>query len=253
MRPLRAEPRIVRHLTARVQRTALFLTLSGLLSCTSRTTSEHYAAALVAGDWAGAHRECAAIEGEPARSDCLVAITERHDRPLADCSEIADPGWAQECAFQFAERAAQAGHLDEAFAACDNTPAFGRECSYHLIRQVADRQLDKPIAEVSDAAAPYASLARAPDAERLFWRAWFRGRLRRDVVIDPTGCPTQACEDAALDEMKTHLPGFRRSRPDFCTADVTTIGETVWAHTALTTQWVSAWRSGPCTTTPGTP
>lgn len=213
------------------------------------TSSQHYAAALAATAWADAHEHCVAIPAEPARSDCLATISERHDRPVADCAEIGVDHWAQECRFQFAERAAAAGKLDEAFAACDGTPEFGRECSYHLIRQVSRRVLDKSPAEVGDPFAgtgDYGKLQRAPDALRLFWKGYFRERLANNVLIDPTGCRDKACIAGARDEMNFHLPAVKRATPDFCTADPATLGSTVWAHNELTNGWVAEWRVQPC-------
>lgn len=212
----------------------------------SLTASQHYAAALAAPDFDAGLPHCDALPDAAARAECAVALTERWSRPIDDCARIADDRWAQECRFLYAERAARAGDLDAAFAACDGTPTFGRECSYHLIRQAAQAVADRAPADVVGLAAPYTRLARAPDAERLFWKAWVRERLAHGTRIDPSGCPVSACEEASFDELRVHLPGVRRSRPDFCTADVHTLGGSVWVPGPLTDAWVTSWRVGPC-------
>lgn len=229
--------------TARGARVLLFL----IVGCEApKAASELYVNALQAPDWPTALSSCEAIRTEPNRSDCLTAITERHERPVDDCTRITVDRWAQECRFLYAERAARAGELDAAFAACDGTQAFGRECSYHLIREAARAVLDKPPSEVPDVAKGYAALTRAPDAEQLFWNAYFRERLAQKKPIDPTGCPGQACLDGALHEMKLHLPAIKRSHSDFCAADADTLGVDIWARGAVTASWVEAWRKGPC-------
>ena len=216
---------------------------------TGLTLSQHYVAAIAAGAWDEARAHCTAILAEPARSDCLATINEAHRRPLADCADIAVDHWAQECRFQFAERAAAAGKLAEAFAACDGTPEFGRECSYHLIREVSRKVLDKSPSEIGDpfeGTGDYGDLKRAPDALRLFWKGYFRERLANDVVIDPTGCPDTDCLSGARDEMNFHLPRLKRAVPDFCTANPATLGSTLWAPNEITDAWVAEWRVQPC-------
>lgn len=210
------------------------------------TASQHYAAALGADGWDAARPHCGALPDPGARAECLVALTERWDRPLEDCDAIDDPRWSQECRFLYAERAARAGQLDAAFAACDTTPVFGRECAYHLIREAARAVVDRPPAALAGVAAPYAHLTRAPDAEHLLYKAYFRERVAAGSPIDPTGCPGPACEQAAREELGVHLPGVRRSRADFCTADVRTLAGTIWTPGPMTDAWVTAWRVGPC-------
>ena len=239
-----ASARFGRKLSFRAAGAASILALTGCSP--SATESQNYLNALTAAGWASALSSCEAIDREPARSDCLTAITEKHARPIEDCERITVDHWAQECRFLYAERAARAGELDAAFAACNGTQAFGRECSYHLIREAARAVLDQAPAQVPDFAKGYTALARAPDAERLFWNAYFRERLALRTLIDPTGCPDLACFDGALHEMRLHLPGIKRTRSDFCTADVNTLGEAIWARGATTARWVEEWRQGPC-------
>ncbi len=227
-------------------RKAPIASLLALAGCSSPSTSESYASALGAETYDAAHTHCVAISEEPTRSDCLVAISERHEQAISVCAEVAVDTWAQECRFQFAERAAKAGDLESAFAACDSTQRFGRECSYHLIREVARTVIDRPPAEVGDRAAPYAKLTRAPDAERLFWKAYFRERLASGVAIDPTGCPTPRCFEGAREEMQVHLPNLRKARPDFCTADVTTLTDTLWVENEQTIRWAGDWQRAEC-------
>ncbi len=219
-----------------------------LSACTSLTPSQHYAAALAATTWDDAHGHCVAIRTEPARSDCLAAATEALGRPIADCADIKVDHWAQECRFQYAERTALTGDLADAFAACDGTPEYGRECSYHLIRQASHRVVDKSPDKITDpfGGADFARLTRAPDAERLFWKAYFRERLANGVLIDPTGCPTQACTDGAQDEISLHLPGVMRANAAFCEADPATVGGTIWRPTPTTNAWIEQWRLRPC-------
>lgn len=189
---------------------AAFLCLAG---CDPQADARAYRLALAAPTWDEAHDRCLALADPRNRGDCLVGAMERHDRlDPADCAELDAGLWYDECLFQFAERANKAGRLEDAFTACE-TSRFGRECSYHLIREAAWRVIDEPLDQAIAAAAPYRGLARAPDAPHLFWQAFFRelGRLGR--TIDPSACPDADCRSGARDVVFQRLNGLYTADP----------------------------------------
>lgn len=195
------------------ERLPAVLGLAVLFGCSSGTDAERYRAALGAPGWEEARHRCEGLADPRNRGDCLVAVMEQHQRlDVHDCDAL-EPGlWYDECLFQFAERANKAGRLDEAFAACESS-RFGRECSYHLIRQAAWGVIDEPLDEAIAAASPYRGLSRAPDAPHLFWQAFFREIARLGRTIDPRGCPDADCWSGARDVVFQRLNGMASADP----------------------------------------
>jgi len=148
-----------------------------LLACSLPSDGTLYQQALHEKDFDRAFGLCMKITEDQARGDCAVAVMEAlHRRDPADCQRL-EPGiWKEECMFLYAERAASDGHLREAFQSCNQT-RFGRECSYHLIRQGVRSVLALPPAEAGNLLLAYQDLPWAPDAEWLFWKTYWRQRL----------------------------------------------------------------------------
>ncbi len=243
MRALRQHAQLVRQL-------ALAGLAFALVACDARGPAELYRDALRATSWEEARGLCRRLP-EADRPDCLVAAMEalgRLDR--ADCDDIPAGVWRDECVFLYAEREARAGNLAEAFTACDTT-VFGRECSFHLIREGARSVLDLPLSDAVPAAIPYDGLPRAPDAQRLFWRTWFRERLERKVPVDPTGCPTADCSAGARETILLTLNAFARAQgAAFCAGGPLPDGRVgariLWVEGPETVGWVAEFVDGEC-------
>ena len=235
----------------------------GFAACGSDTDARAYREALTAPTWEQARVLCVSLRDPTNRGDCLVGAMERHERlDMGDCADL-EPGlWYDECLFQFAERANKVGRLDEAFTACE-TSRFGRECSYHLIREAAWRVIDQPLDQAIAAAAPYRGLARAPDAPRLFWQAFFRETGRLGRTIDPGGCPDADCHSGARDVVFQRLNGLFTADPAAWCAWVpapgapldpalappvpsTGEGRPAWADTSLLRELVVSWSRTNC-------
>lgn len=171
-----------------------------------------------------------------------MALHDRRDPD--DCGLVVEPLWREECLFQYAERAAAAGELEPAFAAC-NRSLYGRECSFHLLRQAAEPTLDGSPAEAAPVLTPYLALEPAPDAPRLFWRTWFRDRLARHHPVDPTGCPDRACEQGAREAIYGSLTALARAQgAGFCLGPVS--DPKLWVPGATADAWVAEWQASEC-------
>lgn len=220
------------------------------LSACGMSEAARYQAALHAPDFEEAARHCERLSSVNSKGDCLVASMERHNRlNEADCERVPAGLWREECLFLYAERAAAAGDLQAAFATCDRIN-FGRECSFHLIREAARAVRDVPIDQAGAAIAPYRTLDRAPDAPRLFWKAWFRERQEVNIPVDPTGCPDLDCEWGAMQPVFMLLnTRVRDDAAKLCSAPITGVepdGRVLWADTPLTRAWVSGWQNAEC-------
>ncbi len=232
------------------------LTLLVLLACGGEApgTGELYRDALAAPTWHDARALCGRIPAVQ-RDDCLVASMDTHGRlDEHDCDAIADGVWRHECVFLYAEREARAGNLSRAFAACEAT-AFGRECTFHLVREGARAATDLPLAEAAVVAVPYADLPRAPDAQRLFWRTWFKERLEAKEPIDPTGCATMDCVGGAKETLYLTLTSLARAPGGtFCGGafpDGRVGARELWRPGPLTAGWVTEFVDGACAHDPG--
>lgn len=218
---------------------------------------------MAAPSWPEARAGCEAIRDGESRADCLLAAMEVHGRlNPEDCAIIAPGRWHDECLFLFAERANKAGRLDEAFAACQES-GFGRECSFHLIREAARTVKDATPAEAIRAVEPYRGLARAPDAESLFWQAWYREQAAEGLPVDPTSCPDDVCRDAARAIVFQRLNGLFTANPSgWCSwvpapgeplagvappaPPVTGRGQPAWIASPLVEEWVVKWSLRNC-------
>ncbi len=183
----------------------VFAAALALTGCVAPTGHE-YAAALHAATWEDGSAHCADIDTEPTRSECSAAIAEAHHRPASDCAAIQAPIWAEECLFNYAERAATDGDLLGAFDACDGLPTLRPECRGHLLGLATADALRQTPAQIGAGFARYCRARGAPDAEVRFWNAYFAGRSRLGAPPDSAGCPTPACTEAAaqvLDTLRT--------------------------------------------------
>lgn len=203
-----------------------------------------YRAALGASTWEEATGLCLRLD-QALAGDCLVSAMGRlHRLERADCELVKETIWHNECLFQFAERAAQAGQLQAAFDAC-SASAYGRECSFHLVRQASDTVLDAEPAVAATKVAPYLAMEAAPDAPRLFWRAWWRDRLGKGKPVDPTGCPDDACRQGAQETIFTTLHALARARGEAFCAEVPSNPHT-WVSNPTTDGWVRDWQASEC-------
>jgi hypothetical protein len=166
-----------------------------------------------------------------------------------DCDVVPIGTWRDECLFLYAERVARRGETAAGFAACEGT-RFGRECTYHLIREGARAALTLDLPAAAVRAGSYTGLRLAPDAERLFWKSWFHERMRGDQPVDPTECPTAACVDGARETVIFALNGMARAnRSGFCAGpppNGTVGGRVLWRDTAHTQAWVREFTLGEC-------
>ena len=220
-----------------------------LAGCDTRGPAELYRDALHASTWEEGRDTCGKLP-EADRGDCLVAVMEVHQRlDRADCETIPAGLWHSECVFLFAEREAKAGNLAYAVEACDRS-GFGRECSYHLIREGARAVLDASIEDAAKATATWDGMQHAPDAERLFWRTWFRERLQKKIPVDPSGCTTPACNDGARETILMTLNGLARARGEaFCDGSLPSPVQgdrTMWVETGAVHEWIFEFVEGEC-------
>lgn len=251
MRPLRHAARLLHggELTARV---AIAWAAAATFAAGCReepTTAEIWQKALAAPTLAEGVALC--NQGPPGlRAECVAVVADAHatlDRSVCD----ALPGglWHDECLFQYAERAAKADKLPDAIAACNDT-RFGRECSFHLLRDAAEAMWSDPMDKVTGFVKTWPSMERAPDAGRLFWRTWHRKRLVERLPVDPTGCPGDDCLLGARDVIYQSLNGVAKARgPDFCLNPPFDgwVGEReMWVHNATTSAWFQEWATTEC-------
>jgi hypothetical protein len=181
---------------------------------------------------------------------CVVAVAEAHGRlERADCDVVTDALWKDECVFRYAERAAKAGQRDAAVAACEST-RFGRECTFHLIREGARGVLKEDVPTASAAIDPWRAVRLAPDAPRLFWRTWFRERLAAGTPVDPAGCADEDCLTGAREAIYTTMAAVARASEDFCGGELPSgqLGDkTIWVDGDRTRAWVAEWARNECT------
>ena len=217
--------------------------LLGLAACTP-STAERLQAAGAAPDLAAAFAACEGIGGEEG-ARCMVDQAERRGADAELCAQIGPPKWAGECRFRAAERLVRSGDAEAAMSLCVSTP-FARECSYHLLRESARSVLAAPPATAAAALVPWLAVPSAHDAPKLFWKAYFRERRSDGGTADPTGCPDEACAQAARETFfEAARATFRADREGFCAAPPPTLSG--WAATAETEAWLSTWAADACT------
>lgn len=218
--------------------------LAALVACDRPSIAERVRVAATTADYPAARAACRSLPDE-LRGECLVDAFDRLgglDR--ADCDALAAGVWRDECVFLYAERLAAAGRVDEAVAACGET-RFARACGYHLVRDAAEGVSGRPLLEAAAALAPFGAMPMAPDAPRLFWRAWFRARLDH-APIDPTPCADAACDEGAREAIYFSLKSLAyRDGAAFC-ANPPLTDATLWAETDRTRDWVEAWTRDEC-------
>lgn len=215
-----------------------------LLLAGCRDAAADYRDALAAPDWDAARGLCLRLD-QALAGDCLVSVLGRLGRTeRADCDVVKEQIWHEECLFQYAERAAKAGQLQAAFDACEAS-AYGRECSFHLVRQASEGVLDREPAEAAAVIGPYLAMEAAPDAPRLFWRAWWRDRLAKKLPVDPTGCPDDACRQGAQETIYTTLHALARAQGEAFCGTLPTSART-WVSNPTTDAWVREWQQSEC-------
>jgi hypothetical protein len=209
----------------------------------ARSDAELLQEALGADDHAQAAAACAQLGGVTG-DRCRVDVAARHNRlDGAHCEPVSDPLWRDECAFQLAERLAVVGRPEEAVALCSGT-RFARECSYHLLREVARGVLGKPT-EAAAALGAWEGMIPERDVARLFWKAWLREGRAAGAELNPEVCPDAACEAAARETLFESLRGqHRANREGFCASVAPP--PPGWEETALVREWTTRWASDAC-------
>lgn len=223
--------------------------LVALLGCDDRTPAELYRDALRAETWESARAACLRLDGRE-EADCLLAAMEAHGRlEEDDCAAIPKGVWRDECLFLYAERVAKAGDVEAGLATCEGI-GFGRECSFHLIREGARTVLRASMVDAAQRSLDYSGLTHAPDAERLFWKTWHRERLEAKIPLDPTECPNETCSTGARQTLLLTLNGIARARGEgFCDGSMpenASSERVLWVKTAETDAWVAEYVDGEC-------
>ena len=147
---------------------------------------------------------CAELPGGEV-GDCMTAAMEARGEE-GSCDVVTDPVWRDECLFLEGERLRKQGKVEEAFRACEQT-RFGRECSYHIVRDEARAVVNEPIeaAEEHFNSLPWGK--RVPDSDSMFWESWFTHRRYLEMPVDRRSCdalkrrtPCQEGADRTFDE-----------------------------------------------------
>lgn len=207
-----------------------------------------YTQALHEPDFDRAFSLCMRIASEQSQGDCAVAVMEHlHRREESDCQRLKPGLWQEECYFLYAERAAAEGRLREGFRACQRTD-FGRECSFHLVRQGIRRVVALPPTEAADLLTAYQGLPYAPDLEFLFWKTYWRQRLEAGKAIEPNSCADEVCEVGARANVFELLEARRSNLVHTCEVwkQGGDVGGKSWARTELTEGWVQEWMTHNC-------
>ena len=222
----------------------LRLTLLPLVAACGRSDADLLLEALSAADHAVAALACGRLSDVEA-DRCRVSVAALHHRDeAADCAAVVDPLWRDECDFQLAERFAVSGRAAEAVALCAGT-RFVRECSYHLLREVARSTVGRSPLEAATALDPWRDLPTVRDAPRLFWKAWFREGRAAGGVVSPVGCPDAECEGAARETLFESLRALHRADPvGFCAAPPGS--PPGWADAAMVASWAAHWSADTC-------
>jgi hypothetical protein len=174
-----------------------------------------------------------------------VDVAAQHDRrEVADCGDLRLPLWRDECVFRLAERLARAGDATRAVEHCAAT-RFARECSYHLLREVARGVPPGDVGAATGALAPWRELPTVADAPRLFWKAWFREGRAGGAALRPDDCAESACEQAARETLYESLRALHRADPTgYCAAPPS--GARGWSDTPRVQEWAAAWSADAC-------
>ncbi len=198
----------------------------------STTTAESYESAVAT---------CEELRAQP-RDDCLLAAMREHDRRVrSDCDRISEGRAKGECLFAYAERVVKVDPA-EAMNACAATQ-YARECSYHLLREAARAVEEKPPAEALAAIEPWRAISAVADPDRLFWKAYFRERIDRKLVIDPEGCPGPECLAGARETILSAMNGRLKADRSLCSVP---ISDERWVDSPTTRGWIDTWKRNEC-------
>jgi|GEM_PF-3181808 len=139
---------------------------------------------------------CASLDDGRSGECALAAVQVRGVVTEASCAGIAEGVWHDECLFSAAEELQKEGRVDDAFALCGRT-RFGRECSFHVIRDTAKSAQN---ADATTLVALSTSLESpwAADAKELFWKSWHRMAQEAGHVLDTERCqPVKTVDNGA--------------------------------------------------------
>lgn len=147
-------------------------------------------------------RGCGRLAVENDRGDCLSAAMETRAVLEPDACEVIDVAhWRDECVFLAAERLRADGQIDRAIAACQDT-RFGRECTFHLIRDEAEHRAALTASEAERGLAQFSDNERAPDAPRIFWQEWFEARTELELASSPADCQGLETQDGCQEGLR---------------------------------------------------
>lgn len=180
--------------------------LALLAACEQRGDAGWYAYALAeAPSYEDAAAACRRIDARSTREDCLLAVLESHDRLAeADCGELQDPVWHDECLFQLAERRRAAGDLAEAIRTCHRT-RFSRPCAWHLLQDEVQASIDLPAPEAEARLQPFAAADPLPDAAFQFWMIRFREQGTRGRTVDEADCASLQDPSQCRRALQSHI------------------------------------------------
>ena len=215
-----------------------------LLACDTPPVSdgESYAAALAnSTGFEAATTHCARIEDSDLQGDCRVAVMEIWSRlDPADCDQMGESLWRDECLFLLGERHWRAGDLKLGLETCEQT-RFRRNCGWHLIQDEVQASLEMSAIEAEERIIPLADSKSIPDAALQFWVIRFTEQAGNGRIIDEQECDglshPEPCRSAIERRIKKVLDSAGRKQLDrVCEAKP---GE------RATLRRQPAWRSGP--------
>jgi hypothetical protein len=202
-----------------------------------------YAEALRAPTEDGGWAACARIPPSDAQGDCFVAVVERF-RAYGRCLAVPDGRWRDECLFMASEQLGRAGDVEGAARACAAS-GYAPQCGEHILGMYVMQHITDEVPAMVAALDRLRPLLVGPDAGGALWRAYFRTRLGRGLVVDASGCPDAGCRHAAEMEVSALTREIQRREGDvaWCAA---TWSPPAWATTPEVRGWVTAQRDRGC-------
>ncbi len=171
----------------------------GLVACAPPPDRLAYTTALHEPALEPALRACVEVRDAELRGDCEVSVRARFNE-LGDCVGL-EGRWQAECHFLAAERLARRGRFEDALARCTGS-AYAANCELHIMGMLATESLDLEMAEVDRQFDELSARLVSRGSGREYWRAWFRGRIMRDLAVDPAWCLRAHCISAAWMEIE---------------------------------------------------
>lgn len=217
-------------------RSAVVLALLAAGCADPSADREAYARGLRAPVFTDAWAECTRIADLDLRGDCGSAVIERYGA-WESCGDLPEGRWRDECFFLASEVLGRQGDTEGALRACQRS-AYAEQCNDHVLGMWAMAHLADSTAEIARGLDALRPLVVEPRAANQVWRSWFRNRLARGLVVDPTDCPDKDCRSAA--QMEVAAATRERQRyagdPSWCT---TPPPPPDWATTEIVQRWIA--------------